>query len=96
MMSRINETRQIIWHETCKCVCRLTSAVCDNQQIWNEDKCRCECKEDLVNKMVCGKGYIWNPSNCQCECDKSCDIGQYLDYRSSVCRNSLVDKLVMA
>ena len=28
LMSRINETRQIIWHETCKCVCRLTSAVC--------------------------------------------------------------------
>ena len=25
LMSRINETRQIIWHETCKCVCRLTS-----------------------------------------------------------------------
>ena len=24
LMSRINETRQIIWHETYKCVCRLT------------------------------------------------------------------------
>ena len=27
LMSRINETRQIIWHETCKCIGRLTSAV---------------------------------------------------------------------
>ena len=27
LMSRINETRQIMWHETCKCICRLTSAV---------------------------------------------------------------------
>ena len=44
--------------------------------------------------MVCDKGYIWNPSNCQCECNKSCGIGQYLDYKSCVCRNSLVDKLV--
>ena len=35
LMARINETRQIVWHETCKC-------------IWNEDKCRCECKEDLI------------------------------------------------
>ena len=94
LMSRINETRQIIWHETCKCVCRLTSAVCNSRQIWNKDKCRCECKEDLINKLVCDRGYIWNPSSCACECDKLCDIGQYLDYKSCVCRKSLVDKLV--
>ena len=94
LMSRINETRQIIWHETCKCVCRLTSAVCNSRQIWNEGKCRCECKEDLINKMVCDKRYIWNPSNCACECDKLCDIGQYLDYKNCGCRKSLDDKLV--
>ena len=94
LMSRINETRQIIWHETCKCICRLTSAVFNSRQIWNKDKCRCEYKEDLVNKMVCNKGCIWNPSNCACECDKSCGIGQYLDYKNCVCRNSVVDKLV--
>ena len=94
LMSRINETRQIISHETCECVCKFTSAICNNKQIWNEDKCRCECKEDLINKLVCNKGYIWNPSNCACECDKSCDIGQYLDYNNSVCRTSLIDKLV--
>ena len=63
-MSRINETRQIIRHETCKCICRLTSAVCNSRQLWNKDKCRCKCKEDLANKMTCDKGYIWNPSNC--------------------------------
>ena len=73
LMSRINETRQIVWHETCKCVCRLTSAVCNSRQIWIEDKCGCECKEDLINKMVCDKGYIRNPSNCACECDKLCE-----------------------
>ena len=39
LMSLINETRQIMWHETCKCVCRLTSAVCNSRQIWNEGKC---------------------------------------------------------
>ena len=94
LMSRINKTRQIIWHETCKCICRLTSAVCNSRQIWNKDKCRCACKEDLVNKMLCNKGYILNPSNCACECDKSCGIGQYLDYKNYACRNSLVDKLV--
>ena len=44
--------------------------------------------------MVCDKGCICNPSNCACECDKSCGIGQYLDYKSCVCRNNFVDKLV--
>ena len=94
LMSRINETRQIIRHETCKCVCRLTSAVCNSMQIWTEDKYRCECKEDLINNMECDKGYIWNPGTCACECDKLCDIGQYLDYKTCICRKSLVDKLV--
>ena len=57
LMQRINETRQIIWHETCKCICRLTASVCNNRQRWNEDKCRCECKE-LINKGMCDKGFI--------------------------------------
>ena len=42
LISRISETRQIIWPETCKCICRLTSAVCNSRQIWNKDKCICE------------------------------------------------------
>ena len=74
-------------------VYRLTSAICNSKQVWNEDRCRCECGK-LANKGTCDKGYIWNPSNCGCECDKSCGIGQYLDYKSCVCRNSIVDKLV--
>ena len=78
-MSRINETRHIIWHETCKCVCRLTSSICNSRQTWNEEKCTCECKEDLIDEEICDKGFIWNPSNCGCECDKSCGIGKYLD-----------------
>ena len=45
VISRTNETRHIEWHETCKCKCRLDTSVCDNKQRWNEDKCRCECKE---------------------------------------------------
>ena len=46
----------------------------------------------LLNAYV--DGFIWNPSNCKCECDKSCAIGEYLDYKNCVCRNSIVDKLV--
>ena len=44
-MSRTNEARQIEWHETCKCECRLDSVVCNNKQRWNNDKCQCECKK---------------------------------------------------
>ena len=93
LMSRTNETRPIEWHETCKCKCRLNACVCNNTQRWNDDKCRCECKE-LIDKGVCDKGSIWNPSNCECECDKSCDVGEYLDYENCKCRKRLVDKLV--
>ena len=58
LLARINETRKVVWHETCKCVCQLTSAVCNDRQEWNENKCRCECKEDLINKLVCDKLYM--------------------------------------
>ena len=78
-MSRTNETRYIEWHETCKCKGRLDAKVCNNKQMWNNDKCRCECKE-LIDKGIYDKGFIWNPINCECECDKSSDIGEYLDY----------------
>ena len=90
MMSRINETRHIIWHETRKCIRRLSASVCNSRQIWNEDKCRCECKE-LVYKGICDKGFIWNPTNCLSGCNKPCNIGEYLDYKNCVCRNSIVD-----
>ena len=92
-MSRTNETRHIKWHEMCKCKCRLDASVCNNKQRWNDDKCRCECKE-LIDKGVCNKGYSWNPSNCKCKCDKSCDIGEYLDYENCKCKKWLIDRLV--
>ena len=31
---------------------------------------------------------------CVCECDKSCDVGEYLDYDNCKCRKKLVDELV--
>ena len=93
LMWRNNETRHIKWHETCKCICRLDKIACNSKQRRNEDKCRCECKE-LIDKGVCDKGYVWNPSNCECECDKSCNIGEYLDYSNCKCRKKLVDQLV--
>ena len=92
-MPRRNETRYIKFHENCKGKCRFEASVCNNKQRWNEDKCRCECRE-LIDKGSCDKGFIWSPSNCECECDKSYDIGECLDYENCKCRKKLVDKLV--
>ena len=69
LISRMNKTRHIAWHETCKCTCRLDANVCDDKQRQNGDKFKCEWKE-LIDKGVCDKGSIWNPSNCEFECDK--------------------------
>ena len=106
LMSRTNETKHIIWHKTCKCKCRLDASACNNIQRWRmtnadicrcrcegKDKCRCEVKE-LIDKEMCDKGFIWNLSNCECECDKSCDIGEYLDYKNCKYRERIIDKLV--
>ena len=43
---------------------------------------------------MCDKGFTWNSSNCNYECDKSCDIGEYLDYKNCKCRRKIVVSLV--
>ena len=94
LMSRNNEARQIKWHESCKCICRLDEIICNNKQRQNKDKCRCEFKE-LIDKRVCQKGYTWNPSNRECECDKYCDPGEQLDYSDCKCKKIIVDPLLI-
>ena len=37
---RLNETRNVLWYESCKSVCKLNSSLCNNKQIWNSDTCR--------------------------------------------------------
>ena len=78
-LMRLNETN-VLWHKSCKCVCRLNSSVCNSKQIWNSDTCSCDCNEGFAGIMTCNKGYMWNPSTCACECDMWCTPGQYLDY----------------
>ena len=29
----LNETRNVLWHESCKRVCKLDSSICNNKQI---------------------------------------------------------------
>ena len=92
-LMKLNETRNVLWHESCKCVCKLNSSVCNNKQIWNSDTCRCDCNEDFAGIINCAKGYTWNPSICECQCDKWCKPGQYLDHKNCVCKNKLIGRL---
>ena len=57
-LMRLNETRNVLLHESCKCVCLLNSSVCNNKQIWNSDTCRCDCNEDFAGIINCTKGYL--------------------------------------
>ena len=93
-LMRLNETRNVLWHESCKCVCKLSASVCKNKQTWNDDTCRCDCNEDFAGKISCAKGYMWNPSTCECQCDKWCKQGQYLDHKNCVCKNKLIGRLI--
>ena len=61
LMSWKNKTKQIKWHESCKCVCRLDPIICNKQKL-NKDKCRCEF---LIIKK-CGNKF-GNPNSCKCE-----------------------------
>ena len=51
----INETRSVLWHGSCKCVCKLNSSVCNNKQIWNSYTCRCDCNEDVASIITVPK-----------------------------------------
>ena len=57
-LTMLNETCNVLWHESCKCVCKLSSSVCNNKQIWNSDTCRCDCNEDFAGIISCAKGYV--------------------------------------
>ena len=93
-LMRLNETRNVLWHESCRCVCKLNSSVRKIKQTWNSDTCRCDCNEDFAGIISCDKGYTWNPSTCECQCDMWCKPGQYLDHKNCVCKNKLVGRVI--
>ena len=93
-LMRLNETRNVLWHESCKCIYKLNSSVCNNKQIWNSDTCRCDCNEDFAGITNCTKRYTWNPSTCECQCDTWCKPGRYLDHKNCICKNKLIGRVI--
>ena len=93
-LMRLNETHNVLWHESCKWVCLLNSSVCNSKHIWNSDTCRCDCNEDFVDIINCTKGYMWNPSTCECQRNMWYKPGQYLDYKNCICKNKLISRVI--
>ena len=56
-LMRLNETRNVLWHKSCKCVDKLNSSVCNSKQIWSSDTCSCDCNEDFAGIINFTKGY---------------------------------------
>ena len=72
----------------------MNESVCSSKQKWNQDECRCECK-DLADWGCCKIDYIWIPSMCDCECNKACKVNQYLDIKQCSCKKLLTEKLML-
>ena len=54
MITGINESKTLTKHISCECKCKFDGRKCNSYQLWNNDKCRCECKK----RHVCEKDYI--------------------------------------
>ena len=85
MIDRMNESKTLIKHVSCKCKFRFDGRKCNSNKIWNNDQCWCECKRHYI----CEKNYIWNPATC------SCKNGKYL---ASIIDNSVImcDEIIEA
>ena len=70
LISQRNGFKKIEFHKSYKCDCLLNETVCNDQQKWNKDKCRCECLK--IEK--CDVGFSWNVVNCRCEFKKAAKL----------------------
>lgn len=71
---------------SCNCISRCYNRKFKVNQKWNNDKCRCECKNPIkyhVYKM----DYVWSPSASVCEINKYLKIHSYM---KSVIHDSLM------
>ena len=93
LMSKVNETRILVEHESNKFKCGWNESVCNSKQKWNHNKCWCECKE-LDDWGSCKNDYLWNHSTCDCGCNKACKIDKHLDIKNCSCGKCLICKLV--
>ena len=51
MTTGINDSRTLAKHILCKCECNFDGRKCNLNQKWDNNKCRCECKN--LKKTLC-------------------------------------------
>ena len=59
MITRINQSKTLTKHISCKCKFKFDGRKCNSNQKWNNDKCWCEGKNPN-NHRVCEKDYMEN------------------------------------
>ena len=52
MITGIKESKILTKHMSCKCKCKFDGIKCNLNQWWNNDKCRCECKNIIYVKNM--------------------------------------------
>ena len=59
MITGRNKSKTLTRHISYECQYKFDERKCNSTiQLWNNDKCWCECKK----RHVCEKDYIWNPA----------------------------------
>ena len=48
MITGINESETLTKHIPCECKCKFGRRKCNSDQLWNNYKCRCDCKNHSV------------------------------------------------
>ena len=62
----MNESKTLTKLISYECTWKFDGKKLISNQKWNNDKCRCECKNPKEQNS-CEKDYIWNPTKYSCE-----------------------------
>ena len=52
MITGITESKALTKHLSFECKCKFDGKKCNSNQSWNNNKCRCECKNVSVKNMI--------------------------------------------
>ena len=48
MITETNESKTLTKYISCEYKCKFDGEICNSNQWWNDDKCKCECKKHHV------------------------------------------------
>ena len=93
LISRVNETRLLVQHQSCEGKYRSNNNVSNSKYIWNQDECRFEGKE--LDDWVYIDCLHVESQQVICECNKEGKIDEYLNIKKVSCGKRLNGKLAL-